>query len=60
MAVHQVSGTVTQVSPLRVRLDGELSDGLAKALNGATYAVNDRVAVLVRNPQPPLVLGKES
>jgi hypothetical protein len=59
-SVHQVTGTVTNASPLRVRLDGELSDGLAKTLDGKTYVLNDRVAVLVRNPQIPLILGVES
>lgn len=59
-AAYQVTGSVTQVSPLRVRLDGELSDGPAKTLDGKTYLLNDRVAVLVRNPIVPLVLGKES
>jgi hypothetical protein len=57
---HQVTGTVTQVSPLLVRLDGELTGGPAKTLDGKTYQLNDRVAVLVRNPQLPLVLGVES
>jgi hypothetical protein len=51
---------VTSVSPLEVRLDGELTGGPAKTLDGKTYLLNDRVAVLVRNPQLPLVLGKET
>lgn len=60
MAAHQVTGSVTSASPLRVRLDTELSDGPAKTLDGKTFTIGDRVAVLVRNPQAPLVLGKES
>ena len=51
---------MTQVSPLEVRLDTELSGGPAKTLDGKTYALNDRVAVLVRNPQVALVLGVET
>jgi hypothetical protein len=57
---QQETGTVTQVSPLKVKLDLELSDGPARALDGKTYALNDRVAVLVRRKQLPLVLGVES
>lgn len=58
MASHQVTGTVTNASPLRVRVDGALSDSPAKTLNAVTFTVNDRVTVTVRNPLVPLVLGK--
>lgn len=61
---QQMSATVTSGSAdaggLRVVVDGATVDSPAKALNGAPYALNDRVTVTVRNPQPPLVNGKES
>lgn len=53
-------GTVTQVSPLRVVVDGATVSCPANALDGATYSLNDRVTVTLRNPLPPLVQGKES
>lgn len=56
----QVSGTITQVSPIRVVVDGATVDSLAGVLNAATYLLNARVVVQIRNPQIPLVLGVES
>lgn len=56
----QVAATVTQASPLRVVVDGAVTDSPAKGLNGATYTLNQRVTVTVRNPAPPLVQGEES
>lgn len=58
MASYQVLGTVTVASPLRVRVDGATSDSPAKTLNAQTFTVGDRVTVTVRNPLPPMVLGK--
>lgn len=55
---HQVLGTVTSASPLRVRVDGATSDSPAKTLDAKTYVVGDRVTITVRNPLPPMVLGK--
>lgn len=57
---EQTRATVTQASPLKVRVDGTTTAVPAKALNSTVYAVNDRVSVIVRNPRVPLVLGKES
>lgn len=57
---EQARATVTQASPLRVVADGATTDSPAKALDGATYALNDRVTITVRNPEPPLVQGVES
>lgn len=59
-STSQMPATVTQVSPLRVVVDGAATDSPAKALNGATYTLNQRVTVTVRNPRPPLVQGVES
>jgi len=59
MANDLVSGTVTQASPLRVVADGATVDSPAGALNGATHALNDRVVIMARNPQIPLVQGVE-
>jgi len=56
---QQVTGTVTQASPLKVVVDGAVTASVAHSLDGATYAVNDRVTVTVRNPLPPLVQGIE-
>lgn len=56
----QVKGTITAASPLRVVVDGATTDSPANALDGATYSINDRVTITVRNPQPPLVQGVES
>lgn len=56
----QTQGTVTSASPLRVVVDGATIDSIAFALDGAVYALNDRVTVIVRNPQPPLVQGEET
>lgn len=55
----QTTGTVTQASPLRVIVDGATYDSPAYTLDGATYALNARVTVIVRNPLPPLVQGIE-
>lgn len=60
MASHQVSGTVTSASPLRVRVDGALTDSPAKTLNAVTFTVGARIAITVRNPLVPLVLGTET
>jgi len=60
MAEFQTSGTVTQASPLRVVVDGATVDSPAVALDGATYALNDRVTITGRNPQVPLVIGIEA
>lgn len=49
--------TVTSGSPLRVVVDGHSTDVPAKTLNGAAYSADDRVAVIVANPDPPTVLG---
>lgn len=57
MAGSQVSGTVTQASPLRVVVDGATVDSPAVALNDATYALNARALVQIRNPEVPIVLG---
>lgn len=57
---HQARAVVTQVSPPRVRVVGSTSDVPAKALAGATLTVGAVVAVTVRNPLPPLVIGTES
>jgi hypothetical protein len=56
----QAKATVTTASPLKVTVDGATVESPAKALNGATYALNDRVTVIVRNPQQPMVQGKEA
>lgn len=56
----QVAATVTQASPLRVVVDGAVTDSPALGLNGATYTVNQRVQVQVRNPRPPLIQGEET
>lgn len=56
----QVSGTITQASPLRVVVDGATVDSLAGTLNAATYLLDARVVVQIRNPQIPLILGIES
>lgn len=60
MADVTVKGTVTDDSPLRVVVDGATVDTPAKALDGATYTIGDRVTVTVRNPLVPLVQGVES
>lgn len=57
---EQVSATVTQASPLRVLVDGATVDSSASVLNGATYSLNARVTVAIRNPRPPLVQGTDS
>lgn len=56
----QASATVVQAFPLRVVVDGATTSCPAYVLNGATYAVGQRVTLTVRNPQPPLVQGAES
>ncbi len=60
MAGSQVSGTITQASPLRVVVDGATVDSLAMTLDGCTYVLDARVTVQIRNPQIPLVLGTET
>jgi hypothetical protein len=60
MAEIQTHGTVTQASPLRVVVDGATVDSSAVALNGATYALNNRVTITVRTPLVPVVLGIEA
>jgi len=60
MAEFQTHGTVTAASPLRVVVDGATVDSPAVALDGATYALNDRVTITGRNPQVPIVIGVES
>jgi hypothetical protein len=60
MADQQMPATVTQASPVRVVVDGATVDCPAMTLNAATYTVNQRVTVTVRNPLPPLVMGVES
>ena len=60
MADFQTHGTVSQASPLRVVVDGATVDSPAVALDGATYALNDRVTITGRNPQIPLVIGIEA
>ena len=54
---NTVNGTVTQASPLRVVVDGATVDSLGASLDGATYLLNDRVLIQLRNPQIPIVLG---
>lgn len=56
----QTYATVTSSNPLRVRVDGAATECLANKLDGASYNPNDRVTVIVRNPLPPLIEGKES
>lgn len=56
----QTFATVTQASPLRVRVDGASTDSIALKLDANSYSVNARVTVLVRNPLPPLIEGTES
>lgn len=53
----QVSGTVTQASPLKVVVDGATVDSFANVLDGATYVLDARVIIQLRNPQMPLVMG---
>ncbi len=55
--VVQVLGTITQASPLRVVVDGAVTDSLADSLNAATYLLGARVTVQIRNPRIPLVIG---
>lgn len=59
-SLGQMPATVSQASPLRVVVDGAATDSTAKTLNGATYTLDQRVTVIVRNPRPPLVQGVES
>lgn len=75
-AESTATATVTQVSPLRVVIDGATTDSPATVAttpaevdNGdgtttpvvpASFAIGDRVTATIRNPQPPLVQGKES
>lgn len=60
----QAKATVTSAAPLMVRVDGADTTSFANALGdsagAATYDVNDRVTVTIRNPVPPLVQGVES
>ncbi len=56
----QEKATVTAITPLRVTVDGATVQSPAKTLDGATYALNDRVTVVVRNPEQPMVQGKEA
>lgn len=56
----QAHATVTQASPLRVITDGATVDSPAVALDGATYLLNARVTVTVRNPLVPIVIGVEA
>jgi len=60
MADQQMPATVTVASPLRVVVDGATVDCPAMRLAAATYTVNQRVTVTVRNPLAPLILGVES
>lgn len=57
---QQIPATVTQASPLRVVVDGATVDSPAKALDGATYTLGQRLVVTTRNPLPPIVLGQET
>lgn len=57
---EQLPATVSQASPLQVTVDGATVACPASALNGATYALNDRVTVTIRNPRPPQVQGIET
>lgn len=64
---EQATATVTQASPLRVVLDGATVDCPAAVLDDddpntpvPTFDVGTRVTVTIRNPQPPLVQGKET
>lgn len=56
----QTAATVSQESPLWVVVDGATVACPANVLDGATYAVGERVTVTVRNPLLPLVQGTES
>lgn len=61
MADAQMTATVVDDSPvLMVVVDGATTPCPANVLDDATYAINDRVTVTVRNPLPPLVAGVES
>jgi hypothetical protein len=51
-------GTVTDDSPLTVKVDGADTACPAEALNGTAYSVADRVQMTLRTPQMPLVTGK--
>lgn len=55
----QVTATVTATSPLAVVVDGATVACPALVLDGATYSVDDRVTVTVRNPLIPLIQGVE-
>ncbi|HET6917570.1 MAG TPA: hypothetical protein VFH56_15905, partial [Acidimicrobiales bacterium] len=54
------TATVTQASPLRIQIDGATVDSIANSLDGAAYAVGDRVTCTLRDPVPPLVQGKQT
>jgi hypothetical protein len=56
----QMKATVTTASPIRVRVDGAVTDSPAVALNGTAYTLGARVTVTVRNPIPPLVIGADN
>lgn len=53
-----ITGTVTDDSPLTVIVDGADTANPAESLNGAAYSVGDRVQMTVRTPQQPLVIGQ--
>ena len=57
-ADQQMVATVTVASPLTVIVDGADTANPAEALDGASYAVDDRVQITLRTPQQPLVTGK--
>ena len=55
---QQVAMTVTLLDPLQVTADAADTPAPAEALNGAAYALGDRVQVTIRNPRRPLITGK--
>lgn len=56
----QGKGTISQASPLRVIVDGATVDSPAKTLDAATYLLNARVTLTIRNPEIPMINGVES
>lgn len=52
----QMHATVTQASPLRVRVDGADTDSPAVVYGNLSFLVGARVDVTIRNPEPPLVI----
>lgn len=47
-------------APYTILTDGSVQSCPAAALNGQSYAINQRVTVDVRNPLPPLIQGEET